>query len=106
MDEDTRSFFVKEKPVLALLSIKNSNCETYCSKISDEIDSTYAHTVKIISKMRELGLIDTEEEGRKKIVTLSEKGERQAEVFQKVMLLYDKESDTQGRLNDNKVFSQ
>ena len=105
MNEDTRSFFVKEKPVLALLSIKNSNGKTYCSKISDDIDSTYAHTVKIISKMRELGLIYTQEEGRKKIVTLSEKGERQAKVFQEVMLLYDKDSDAQGKLNDNRVFS-
>lgn len=105
MTEDAKSFFLKEKPVLTLLSIKNSNGKTYCSKISDGIDSTYAHTVKIMSKMKDLGLVETQKEGRKKIVTLTEKGERQAKVFQKVMLIYDEDSDAQGKLKENELSS-
>lgn len=103
---DTRKFFLKEKPVLALLSIKNAEKETYCSLISDEIDSTYAHTVKIVSKMKDLDLLETREKGRKKIVSLSEKGEKQAEVFQQVMLLYDPESEKMEKLNSKEIFTK
>lgn len=104
---DLKSFFLKEKPVLALLSIKNAEDGTYCSEISEEIDSTYAHTVKIISKMKEFDLLETREEGRKKVVTLSTKGKRQAKVFQAVLDLYDSESSAENqKIVDNDVFSK
>jgi predicted transcriptional regulator len=103
---DTRKFFLNEKPVLALLAIQNAENETYCSRISEKIDSTYAHTVKIVSRMKELGLLETREEGRKKMVSLSEEGEKQAEIFQRLMLRYEPDADPTEKLNSTDPFSK
>jgi len=67
--------FIKEKPALALLAIHKSYSEIYPSKVSKRIDSTYAHTVNIVSKMEENGILKSEKRGRKRILTLTDRGE-------------------------------
>lgn len=103
---DSREFFLKDKPVKALMVVKESQ-ETYCSEISEKIDSTYAHTVKIISRMDELGLLETRKSGRKKMVSLSEEGERQAKLFKHLLKHYDDYGEGEGRgLKEQGVFSK
>lgn len=104
---DYRSFFLKEKPVKALMVIGNSGNETYCSEVSEEIDSTYAHTVKLISRMDELGLIETRRSGRKKMVSLSEEGEKQAGIFRSLLKHYGDYDEGKGpELGEKGAFSK
>ncbi|WEL19075.1 winged helix-turn-helix domain-containing protein [Candidatus Nanohalococcus occultus] len=81
--------FVKEKPVMALLVIYEAESEIYPSKVSKAIDSTYSHTVKIISKMEEQGIVETEKQGRKRLLKLTELGNSYAEILLKLVDLED-----------------
>jgi len=80
-----KSFFLKEKPVLALVTIRQNREDVYCSLISKKIDTTYAHTVKITSCFEEKGIIETEKKGRKKILVLTEKGQEYADHFMELL---------------------
>lgn len=72
-DENAEKLFLQEKPTLALLFI-GSMGKTYASVISKEIDSTFAHTTRILSKMEQCGLIRFTFEGRIKFVELTKYG--------------------------------
>ena len=72
-DEDAEKLFLQEKPTLAMLFI-GSTGKTLASVISKEIDSTFAHTTRILSKMEHSGLIRFTFEGRIKFVELTEYG--------------------------------
>lgn len=81
MKPEEREFFLNEKPVMALVTIRKNREDVYGSLISKKIDTTYAHTVKILSQMEELGLVESEKDGRKKILMLTSKGEDYADRF-------------------------
>ncbi|MDI6820321.1 MAG: hypothetical protein QMC89_05405 [Candidatus Hodarchaeaceae archaeon] len=49
--------------------------------IAKEIDSTYAHTLKVLSNLKKRGLVSFERRGRVKQVKLTELGERAAEIL-------------------------
>jgi len=72
-DENAEKLFLQEKPTRALLFI-GSTGKTYASVISKEIDSTFAHTTRILAKMEQCGLIRFTFEGRIKFVELTEYG--------------------------------
>jgi len=72
-DENAEKLFLQEKPTLALLFIGLMG-KTYASVISKEIDSTFAHTTRILAKMEQCGLIRFTFEGRIKFVELTEYG--------------------------------
>ncbi|WP_445475956.1 MarR family transcriptional regulator [Methanococcoides methylutens] len=71
--ENPEYLFLQEKPTLALLAIWFYG-RTYASVITKEINSTFAHTTKILSRMEEDGLVIFSLEGRIKYVELTEKG--------------------------------
>ncbi|WP_135604554.1 MarR family transcriptional regulator [Methanococcoides sp. NM1] len=71
--ENPEYLFLQEKPTLALLAIWFYG-RTYASVITKEINSTFAHTTKILSRMEEDGLVVFTVEGRIKYVELTEKG--------------------------------
>lgn len=73
-EEDAEKLFLQEKPTRTLLFI-GSTGKTYASVISKEIDSTFAHTTRILSKMEQSGLIRFTFEGRIKFVELTKYGE-------------------------------
>lgn len=75
-----KEFFLNEKPVMALVTIRQKRQDVYGSIISKEIDTTYAHTVKIVSRLEENGLIRTEKDGRK-ILNLTEEGKEYSDHF-------------------------
>lgn len=78
--EELPEFFLKEKPCLALVKIAEKSQsdyadeKAYSSVISKEIETTYAHTVKVIKKLEESGLIESEKKGRKKYLTPTKQG--------------------------------
>jgi DNA-binding MarR family transcriptional regulator len=86
-----KDFFLKEKPVMALVTIRREREEIYCSVISKKIDTTYAHTVKIISRMEEEGLIESEKKGRKKILSLTAKGKKFSDHFLDILEEFEKD---------------
>ncbi|ADE36649.1 hypothetical protein [Methanohalophilus mahii] len=71
--EEVENLFLQEKPTLALLTIWSLK-KTYASVITKQINSTFAHTTKIISKMADMGLVQFTSEGRIKYVELTEYG--------------------------------
>lgn len=79
------NIFINEKPVKTLITLRQKHEEMYCSKISREIDTTYAHTVRILSRLEEEDLIKTRKKGRKKFIKLTAEGEKYAEKFQELM---------------------
>lgn len=72
-DENAEKLFLQEKPTLTLLFIGSME-KTYASVISKEIDSTFAHTTRILAKMEQAGLIRFTSDGRIKFVELTEYG--------------------------------
>lgn len=99
-------FFLNEKPVRALIALLESPEEMYCSKISKEIDTTYAHTIKILSRLEEQDIIHTEKEGRRKYIRLTSQGEQHAEKFQELLDTFDGQQFNSGpKVNGNLEFS-
>lgn len=89
-----KELFLKEKPVEALTSIRKTREDIYASAISRKIDTTYAHTVKIVSRLEEQDLIETDKQGRKKIITLTEKGEKFADSLIELLNCVEEQSST------------
>lgn len=79
------SLFLQRVPVSILVSIRRSRQESYASTLSTEVDTTYAHTVKTLSRLEDEGYIKTEKRGRKKIIELTEEGTEVADLFGEVV---------------------
>jgi len=112
MKEGIEEFLFQEKPVKAILALKKANKPLYAAVISKEIDSTYAHTLNVLSALKELKLVNFQENGRIKQVFLTEVGleiakiiEDLSELFKlseleyKLDLLYEK--DIKGKLRED-----
>ncbi len=82
---ETDKIFLKEKPSMAIVTIRRSRGDIYSRVVSKQIDCTYAHTVKMISKMNDGNLVMLRDKGRKKILELTEKGEKYADVLLDLM---------------------
>jgi len=82
MSGGKEEIFLNIKPCRALIAVNNPMTESYASQISKKIDSTYAHTVKILKKLDNEGLIDRQDKGRKMIAETTEQGKRVARAAQ------------------------
>ncbi len=88
--EYAEQLFLQEKPTLALLAIWSFQ-KTYASVITKEINSTFAHTTKILSKMEEYGLVKFTMEGRVKYVELTESGFKVVEALKNLIIALEGE---------------
>lgn len=79
MGEDVESFFVNVKPVRILVNINSGFTDNYATALSAEVDATYSHTVRILQKLEEFGLVTSEKQGRKKVFQLTDDGKDLAE---------------------------
>ena len=70
------SLLFYSKPLHLILCLHNG--PKYVTKIAKEIDTTYSHTVKLLEKLKRMGLVEFEKKGRIKIVRLSPLGEKVA----------------------------
>lgn len=73
--------FFRAKPVSALVALGNSKREWYASLLAKEVDCTFPHLIKVLAEFETLGLVSFREEGRKKIITLTDKGRQCAAGF-------------------------
>jgi DNA-binding MarR family transcriptional regulator len=97
MEDSIRSIFTNEKPVMALVHLKSRRTENYASEISDKIDTTYSHTVKILGRFEDLGLVTSAGyKGRKKMLKLTDSGKELAEKAHEFVAELDEVSRKQG----------
>jgi len=82
------TLFMKEKPVRALI-VAYKEQGTYASEISKEVDTTYAHTIKIVKEFEKIGLLKREKEGRKKVITPTDEGKEIAKGFSYIWNMID-----------------
>nr|WP_321498149.1 MarR family transcriptional regulator [uncultured Methanolobus sp.] len=89
--EYAEQLFLQEKPTLALLAIWSLQ-KTYASVITKEINSTFAHTTKILAKMEEHGLVQFSVEGRVKYVELTDHGYRVVDSLKNLIMAIEGET--------------
>lgn len=58
--------------------MRDKNTKWYTSLLSKQTDLTYPHTVYIIRKLEDAGLVTTKKKGRTRYVELTERGEEVA----------------------------
>ncbi|AEH61189.1 regulatory protein MarR [Methanosalsum zhilinae DSM 4017] len=97
--EHPEHLFLQEKPTLALLAIWSFQ-KTYASVIAKEINSTFAHTTKILSKMEDAGLVTTSIEGRIKYVELTLHGHQVVDALKNLILVLENRNPDQYNLTD------
>jgi predicted transcriptional regulator len=71
--QDIIDLFFHDKPTGIILSLKDSTGK-YASVLSKETDCTYTHTLKILTQMQTLGMVEFEKKGRIKFVKLTDAG--------------------------------
>ena len=74
----------REKPVMMLVELRNTQAEMYASTLAKKVDCTYSHVVKILQEMNKSGIVAFEKQGRLKILTLTKKGQEIAESLDRV----------------------
>lgn len=92
--------FLNKKAAKTVTTVLKKKHKPFIGEISKEVDTTYAHTVKIIKKIQEetsKQFFTTEKQGRKKHIGLTSEGREIASVLQKIM---DKENQSQGLNTD------
>ncbi len=100
--EYAEQLFLQEKPTLALLAIWSFQ-KTYASVITKEINSTFAHTTKILAKMQDQGLVKFTVDGRVKYVELTEHGYRVVDALKALILAIEGDSAQKTEENGNNI---
>jgi DNA-binding MarR family transcriptional regulator len=77
--------FLRKKPARLLVHIKQADTDSYASNLAKKIDCTYAHTVKLLQKMQEHGLVEFNKDGRVKYISLTENGQNLATDFENLL---------------------
>jgi len=73
--------FFREKPAMMMIHLKNAKETIYASSLAKKVDCTYSHVVKVLQKMEETKLIETEKQGRLNLLRLTKKGRDVAEAM-------------------------
>ena len=91
MKERPELFFLKEKPAMALLAIRDLD-PAYASAVAKTIDSSVPHTLKILAEMEVQGLISSRPEGRIRRLDLTDHGQRAARALSSLIEALSPES--------------
>jgi DNA-binding PadR family transcriptional regulator len=86
MHEPLERLFLREKPVLAILAVGELE-PAYAALVAKRIDSTFPHTISILSQLEAQGLIDSRHEGRIRYLELTDRGKKVAKVLQELSSL-------------------
>ena len=77
-------YFLREKPVMMLIKLRNFNKPRYASLLAKEVDCTYSHTVRILQILEENELIQFVKRGRIKIIELTKLGEKISTIMEEL----------------------
>ncbi|MDD5337026.1 MAG: hypothetical protein PHS02_00920 [Candidatus ainarchaeum sp.] len=74
--------FMREKQVAALLVLKDHSSAWHLSKIARQSGTTYVYVTKLMYILEKKGLVSMETKGKKRVVTLTEKGLKLANLLE------------------------
>lgn len=77
-------FFLNPKTIETVIAINRLE-NPYGQMIARKTDTTYAHTCKILKKLKDEEIVECEDAGRKSICFLTEKGEQLAEHYEGIV---------------------
>jgi len=83
-NKELEEMFLRKKPARLLVHIKQSD-QAYASRLAKKVDCTYAHTVKLLQKMQDHGLVEFNKDGRVKYISLTETGNNLAVDFENLL---------------------
>jgi predicted transcriptional regulator len=66
--------FIKPKPCSIMSTLKDSESRMHLSKLAKETDTTYVYVTKLVSQLEKQGFLRIEPLGKKRIVSLTDKG--------------------------------
>lgn len=87
-------FFLRRKPVMMLVKLKNDERPRYASLLAKEVDCTYSHTVRILQILEDNGFIAFDKRGRLKLIKLTSLGMETGALMEQLIRLFNKSSDT------------
>jgi predicted transcriptional regulator len=70
--------FARPKPCSIMSALKETDTSWHLSKLAKKTDTTYVYVTKLVSKLEADGYLRIEPKGKKRIVSLTEKGLRVA----------------------------
>ncbi len=65
---------LRKKPSTILVLLKDANQKWHLSKLAKQSKSTYVYVTGLMKKFQKEGIVLIKQEGRNKVVTLTEKG--------------------------------
>ncbi len=77
----------RDKPVKILLRLYSANGRSYASIVARDANCTYSHTVKVIQRFEEAGLLKFVKNGRIKAIELTPKGKKIAEELKRLITI-------------------
>lgn len=86
---DLEDLFLRKKPIKLLMSLRTGDVK-YISMLAKETDCTYSHTVKLLDKFSELGIVNFSKKGRVKFIELTAEGGELAKNFENVLRKFSK----------------
>lgn len=75
-----RDLLFQKKPYGVILALHEAK-HKYPTKVAKEIDCTYTHTLKILSVLKDEGIVEFKKHGRIKEVHLTDKGAKLAKAL-------------------------
>jgi len=76
--------FLRTKPCKVLVLLKDYNSK-YISELAKESGATYVHTTKLLRKLEKSEIVTIEQNGKKRMVKLTEKGNKIASALNEVL---------------------
>lgn len=76
--------FLKKKPSLIIIVLKDESTNWYPSKIARYCGASYVYTTKLIDEIKKLDLVRVEKKGKYKSIRLTEKGKVIAGLLEEV----------------------
>ena len=81
------NILLKTKQARILLILRNSTQEWYVSSIAKASETTYVHACNFINVCNKLGITTSDKHGKRKVIRLTDKGAKIAEMLDAINLL-------------------
>lgn len=79
-----QNVFLRPKPCKVIVLLRDSNSK-YISELAKESGATYVHTTKLLRKLEKENIVSIEQNGKKRMVKLTEKGNKIANALNEVL---------------------
>jgi len=83
-----QNLFLRIKPCKVLILLKESDTK-YISELAKESGATYVHITKLLRKLEKDGIVTMQQNGKKRMVRLTNKGNRIAAALTEAMKSFE-----------------